>query len=211
MTESAISSSKETYATRVIVCILLLASIGYLSIDGHQTKFNLLFPGDLFGNCFAEIDDNITWMHGWPIAYYVRNSLDTLKINSSTVDIDIKHDSTFHFSPWPFDNSPTLAFSWLGFVLNIAFLVALTAATWVALSSFNLPRIQFRIRTLLTVMAVIAFLLAFDLLISRYMYMASSFIMISFSIAICCRAGFRVLTRSMRLVRDDAVRGITKR
>ena len=66
MNESAISSSKGTYATRVIVCILVVASIGYLSIDGHQTKINLLFPGDVFGNCFAEIDDNITWMHGWP-------------------------------------------------------------------------------------------------------------------------------------------------
>jgi len=211
MNEPAISTSTERYTTRAVVCVLLVAAIAYLSIDGHQTKINLLFPGSVFGNCFAEIDDNITWMHGWPVAFYVRNSLDTVKVNSSTVVIDTKNDSTFHFSPWPIDDSPTLAFSWVGLTLNIAFLVALTSATWVAMSSFSLPPIRFRIRTLLMVMAAFSFLLAFGFLRSRYLYMASSFGMISLSIAICCLAGLRVFISqpSTRLLRDDAVREIS--
>ncbi|MDC0935536.1 hypothetical protein OAS39_04555 [Pirellulales bacterium] len=210
MNEPATSTGLERYTTRAVVCVLLVAAIAYLSIDGHQTKINLLFQGSVFGNCFAEIEDNITWMHGWPVAFYVRNSLDTVKINGSTVAIDIHNDSTFHYSHWPVDDSPTLAFSWVGLTLDIAFLFALTLATWVAMSSFNLPPIRFRIRTLLGAMAGFSFLLAFGFLSSRYLYMFSSLGMIALSMGICCLAGLRVsFSRpSTQLLRDDADRVI---
>lgn len=209
MNAPTISYGPGRYTTRVVICVLLVGAIAYLSIDGHQTKINLLFQGSVFGDCFAEIDDSITWMHGWPVAFYVRNSLDTVKINGSTVTIDIHNDSTFHYSPWPVDNSPTLAFSWVGLTLNIAFLFALTSATWIAMSSFNLPPIRFRIRTLLITMAVFSFLLAFGLLSSRYLYMFSSLGMIAVSIMICCLAGLKVLLSkpSAELLRGDAAPG----
>ena len=167
MDNTTVSQRRSSWFSRLIVCSLLVASLGYLAIDGHQTKINLLFAGDVFGKPLGEIEDSITWMHGWPIAFYVRNSLDTVKINSTPGITDIYGSASF--SPWPFDNSPTLAFSWVGLVLDIAFAFAITIATWHSLAALTNQPIQFGIRTLMTVVTLVAILAAFNAFNSRYL------------------------------------------
>ena len=151
-----VPANSKSNGTRIIACALLAAAILYLSIDGHHTiKLQILFPGSnrLCVDCFAEIEDSITWLHGWPIVFYIRNSMDIAKLNANnTVAAEHLDDPAYRFGSLPFDNSPTLAFSWLGLCLNIAILILFTIGTWVALSKFKLPPVRFTLRTMLAYM-----------------------------------------------------------
>ncbi len=89
MSKSEIDFARRDFGMRCCICIVVLLAFLYLSLDGHHTKINLLFPGSTFGNPLAEIDDHITWIHGWPVACYVRNSIDTATINTTPGITDI--------------------------------------------------------------------------------------------------------------------------
>lgn len=167
---------------KLLLCFVLVVALGYLSLDGHHTGLNLFFQGDLLGNCFDEIDDNITWLHGWPITCYVRNSLDTVKINRTPRLIDF---SDYQFSSWPFDAAPLLAFHTVGLILDFVFLIALTAATWQALSCLNLPPIRFGIKTLLGVTAVVAAISAAQGFEHRIFWMFLSFMIVGSALLAC--------------------------
>ena len=74
MANSEMDFARRNVEMRCCICILVMIAFPYLALDGHHTKINLLFPGSTFGNPLDEINDNTTWMHGWPVACSVRNS-----------------------------------------------------------------------------------------------------------------------------------------
>jgi len=175
--DRAVTDTKRPFGFRLLLCALVVAAVGYLSVDGHHTiKFNLLFPGHVVcANCFAEVDDHITWVHGWPIVTYVRNSFNVAKLNANNrMPPEHYKDPSYRFSSLPVDGSPTLAFSWTGVLLNVAILLFLVSLTWVATSRFDLPPLRFGMRTLLCGTTLFSLLLAFDLLTSRYIYVFAS-------------------------------------
>lgn len=199
MTETPAAIGKP-YGIRLAACTSLIAAVCYLSVDGHHTfKMNLLFPGKaIAADCFAEVEDNITWLHGWPIVFYVRNSLDIAKYNATnTSPATTPRDPAFQFGSWPFDNSPTLGYSRVGLVLNAAILIALTFGLWAALSRYNMPSIRFRLRTMLVWMSVIAIPIAFKLLESRYVHMFLALGIVACSIAFVAWTFFRICRSHM--------------
>ncbi|MDP7016464.1 MAG: hypothetical protein QGG36_11730 [Pirellulaceae bacterium] len=169
---------------RCCICLLVLSAFLYLALDGHHTKANLLFPGDILGNPLREIDDNITWMHGWPVACYVRNSLDTVTINSTPGLIDT-HAKELQFSCFPFDDSPPLAFSAVGLIIDSGALILLLTGLWMTLRTTRIPRIQFSVRSLLITMAVFSLLLATKLLFFRPLLALLAFLAVSAAVLFC--------------------------
>ncbi len=168
MSTSEMDFARRNIGMRCCICILVLIAFLYLALDGHHTKINMLFPGSTFGNPLDEIDDHITWIHGWPVACYVRNSIDTATINTTPGITDI-FAKGLQFSCFPFDNSPPLAFSTVGLIFDIAVLILLLIGLWMTLRAIRLPRMQFSIRSLMITTALLSLLLATNLLFSRHL------------------------------------------
>ena len=184
MSNSEMDFARRSFGMRCCICIIVLLAFLYLALDGHHTKINLLFPGSTFGNPLDEIDDHITWIHGWPVACYVRNSIDTATI-STTPGITDVFARELQFSCFPFDISPPLAFSAVGLVIDLAVLLLLMSGLWMTLRAIRIPRMQFSVRSLMITMACLSLLLATNLLFSRYLYMLLS-CMVVFAAVIFC-------------------------
>jgi len=184
MSISEMDFARRNFGMRCCICIVVLLAFLYLALDGHHTKINLLFPGSTFGNPLDEIDDHITWIHGWPVACYVRNSIDTATINTTPGITDI-FATELQFSCFPFDNSPPLAFSAVGLMIDLAVLLLLVTGLWMTLRAIRIPHMQFSVRSLMITMAFLSLLLATNLLFSRYLHMLLS-CMVVFAAVIFC-------------------------
>ena len=184
MAHSEMDFARRNVEMRCCICFLVLIAFLYLALDGHHTKINLLFTGSTFGNPLAEINDGITWMHGWPVACYVRNSLDNATINTTPGITDI-FAKDLQFSPFPFDRSPPLAFSAVGLIFDIAVLILLLIGLWMTLRAMRLPRMQFSIRSLMIATALVSLLLATNLLFSRPLLMLLSLLVVCSAILFC--------------------------
>ena len=184
MSNSQMDFARRNVGMRCCICILVLIAFLYLALDGHHTKINLLFPGSTFGNPLDEIDDGITWIHGWPVACYVRNSIDTATINTTPGITDI-FAKDLQFSCFPFDNSPPLAFSAVGLIFDIAVLILLLIGLWMTFWAMHLPRMQFSIRSLMIAMAFLSLLLATNLLFSRPLLTLLSFLVVCSAVLFC--------------------------
>jgi len=184
MSKSEKDSARRNFGMRCCICIIVLLAFLYLALDGHHTKINLLFPGSTFGNPLNEIDDHITWIHGWPVACYVRNSIDTATINTTPGITDV-FAKELQFSCFPFDNSPALAFSAVGLMIDVAVLLLLVTGLWMTLRAVQFPRMQFSVLSLMITMAFLSLLLATNLLFSRYLHTLLSFIAVLSTMVFC--------------------------
>jgi hypothetical protein len=185
MSNSEMDFARPNVGMRCCICIVVLISFVYLALDGHHTKTTLLFPGgSIVGNPLREIDDHITWIHGWPVACYIRNSIDTATINTTPGITDI-FAKELQFSCFPFDNSPPLAFSAVGLVFDVAVLILLLIGLWLTLRAVRLPRMQFSIRSLMIATAFLALLLATNLLFSRILLTLVCFLVVCSAVLFC--------------------------
>lgn len=147
----------------ILCTLVVVASLAFLNLDGYQKYLALTTNGARFhgpGN-FSGEPPVINWVHGWPIGFAIRSSIQLPNplppggvILSAAGAPDLPNTSR-----WPFDSTPIRHFGVSGAVLDALICLAIGVGTYLGAKGFAERlklQVRFRLATILVLIAAVA-------------------------------------------------------